>query len=368
MRIWYIANMRFPTEKAHGIQVAAMASAFASKGAEVVLILPRRCSSVGSDPYAYYDLPREVQIIRIWHLDTTRWGKIGFLFQYAQFAFLSGAYVLAHAQRRDVVFSREYLCCVLPLLKGLRTAWESHRGEWNAIIAMLCRRGMRIVAISQGLSRLYRAMRVPEAQIFVAPDGVDLERFGTKEGRGACRQILGLSPDARIALYAGHLYPWKGAQVLAHAAAHLPEGWEAVFVGGTDEDVRSFAASFQGSQNVRIMGRRPHQEIPTWLRAADVVVLPNTEESELSRSFTSPLKLFEYMASGTPIVASDLPSLREILDERCAVLFVPGNSKSLALAIEVAAGDGGRAERAREKVAAYSWDHRADCILSFLSL
>ncbi len=121
--------------------------------------------------------------------------------------------------------------------------------------------------------------------------------------------------------------------------------------------------------HIRIVGHRPHAEVPLWQRAADILVLPNTAKEAISRFYTSPMKLFEYMASGTPIVASDLPSVTEILTSERGVLVEPDNPKALASAIGRALADeqaAARAGRAQAWVAEHTWAKRAARILGLL--
>ena len=119
-----------------------------------------------------------------------------------------------------------------------------------------------------------------------------------------------------------------------------------------------------------IEGFRDHSDLPWLLAGADVLVLPNTAKDENSKFFTSPLKLFEYMAASRPIVASSLPSLREILNEKNAVFFEPDNPKSLASAVESLLDNDSLsirlADNARSDVRGYTWDERAKKIITFL--
>ena len=103
-----------------------------------------------------------------------------------------------------------------------------------------------------------------------------------------------------------------------------------------------------------------------YLRAADVLVLPNSAKKEVSKTYTSPMKLFEYMASSVPIVASDLQSLREVLDDSTCYFFISDNSESLATVITKALKDlqaPAKAARPHEKVQRYTWGNRAESIL-----
>jgi glycosyltransferase involved in cell wall biosynthesis len=104
--------------------------------------------------------------------------------------------------------------------------------------------------------------------------------------------------------------------------------------------------------------------VAAFLQKADVLVIPNLP-SRISAAYTSPLKLFEYMASGRPLVASDLPALREVLrPDDNAVLVAPGSINALAAGIrrvlEDAAFGARLAATARRDAAEYTWDKRAE--------
>jgi glycosyltransferase involved in cell wall biosynthesis len=105
------------------------------------------------------------------------------------------------------------------------------------------------------------------------------------------------------------------------------------------------------------------------MAAADVLLLPNTARHASSARYTSPLKLFAYMTSGKPIVASDLPSLRDILNEQNAVLVAADDAQALAEGVVRALSIGSRlAEQARHDVEPFTWDNRATRVISTLGL
>src|SRR5262249_15264938 len=137
--------------------------------------------------------------------------------------------------------------------------------------------------------------------------------------------------------YAGHLYPWKGVDVVIGAIAAITDA-RGLIVGGHAQEpdlarVRALAASLHCAGRITFTGQLPPADVAARLAVADVLVLPNPP-SAISNTFTSPLKLFEYMASGRPIVASDLPSIREVLaDDRNALLVDAGNPQAFTAAI-----------------------------------
>jgi len=144
-------------------------------------------------------------------------------------------------------------------------------------------------------------------------------------------------------------------------------------VGGTKEQLLQFpeCAGVQNDESVIVKAHEPSELIPAYLSAADVLVLPNEPVSEESIRYTSPIKLFEYMASGRPIVASDLPSIREILSEEIAVFVQPDNKEDLARGIAIALKDSVLGEKlaskAREKVAQWTWQKRAENLRKIIS-
>jgi glycosyltransferase involved in cell wall biosynthesis len=173
-----------------------------------------------------------------------------------------------------------------------------------------------------------------------------------------------------MVLYTGHLYSWKGVDTLARAAEILRLRTSVYFVGGTSKDVARFKKEFGNIANLHIMGHRSHKEIPIWQKAADVVVLPNTAREDISKYYTSPMKLFEYMASRRPIVATDIPSIREIVDDSRAIMVKPDDPESMARGIIEALENQELTDRitdaAYHSVALHTWGKRAQRILDFV--
>ena len=97
----------------------------------------------------------------------------------------------------------------------------------------------------------------------------------------------------------------------------------------------------------------------------------NYPDLEHYAHYMSPFKLFEYMASGVPFITTDLPSVREVVDERMTTFVAPGDYEALAAALVAVARDQGaaqvRARRAREEVTRYTWPLRAERIATFVS-
>lgn len=211
---------------------------------------------------------------------------------------------------------------------------------------------------------------ITQEKICVVPDAVDPMLFKNPLSKEAARQKLVLPLHQTIILYTGHLYAWKGVHTLVDAGEKLPSNTHVYFVGGTEQDVLQFKERNKGKDYMTIVGYVPHAEVPLWLWASDILVLPNSSRENISSRYTSPLKLFEYMMAKRPIIASDLPSIRDVLTTENATLFTPDDPQALQSAIsrvltntEISLK---KAEKAFHDASSYTWEKRAGEILHFI--
>jgi len=365
MRIAYVHNMRFPTEKAHGYQIAKMCEAFADNGYDVQLIIPNRRTDIKETAFEYYGVKNIFKVTRLNIIDALAWHWMP---RTPAFAIDSASFFirccLTPLSKDAVVYTRTPELAWLFAWRGYHTVFECHQlpEKFTSIYATMLRRTALIVAITHGLkSELAVEFKIPENKILVAPDGVDLKTFDIQINRDEAKRKLGLPLDRKAVVYTGQLIVWKGVDTMALAVDKLGADVDAYFVGGTPESIADFRGKYQNPRftNIPNVSR---DTVALWLKAADVLVMPNTAKDAISARHTSPLKLFEYMASGTPIVASDLPSVREILDERIAYFFKADDALSLAAVIKTALDDryaALKSENAKNAVNDYTWTKRA---------
>ena len=377
-----VANARMPSQRAQSMQVAHMAGGFARAGAAATLLHARRHGTPATAAGAvldFYAVPAgarpalEAVPCVDWIDRTPR--RLQFAparVQELTFA-RNAAKRVRHRHPRALVYCRELE--VARLLAGDRRVFlELHRvpggrlrRRWLTEAAARCR---GVVAISEGVRADLLALGLDPARVRVEHDAVDLERFAALPARGAARAELGLAVEGPVAVYTGGLLEWKGVDVLVRAAALCPEV-SFVIAGGMDADVARIRAAAAGLANVRVDGFQPPARVPLYLAAADLGVVPNRSRPAISARYTSPLKVFEALAAGLPLVASDLPSLREVLsDGEDAVLAAPDDEAALARAIRRLLGDVGLrsalAARGRARAAEHSWDARARRLLAWM--
>ncbi len=189
------------------------------------------------------------------------------------------------------------------------------RGVADTAEAWLLRQTGAVLAVSAPLAAQVIALGVPESHVHVVPNGVDPSRFHPAPGDGAIRARLGLGRRPVIG-FLGGLRPWHGIEMLPPALAALRHRFpdlHAIVVGDgplRDQLDRDVAARGLGP-HVTFAGAVPHDEVPSYVRAFDVAIAPYPATPHAF--YFSPLKVFEYMACGVPVVAADLGQLREIV-------------------------------------------------------
>lgn len=370
-KLLYIANLRLPTEKAYGIQIAKMCEAFASEGLDVNLVYPFRDNDIRDDVFSYYSVKKNFKIKRIWAPDfyfPSQFDKIAVNIKGIISALLLSFYAIS--QKADIIYSRdEWPLYFLSFFKK-NLFFEAHRFSKSRqlLYKRFRNKSFKVITITKQLKNDFVKISFRPENILVAPDGVDLEEFDVDITKDEARAWVGLPLGRKIVMYTGHFFEWKGADTLLEVAKKSEALF--VFVGGTTYDIGKFRKKAESLNNVLVLGHKPHKDIPLFLKAADVLILPNSAKDGISKFHTSPLKLFEYMASGRPIIASDLPSIREILDDNNSLFVEPDDSQQLAEAINKTTIDLEVSERiaqaAFEDVKKYTWSNRVLKILNFI--
>ena len=369
MKILAIAGSRIPSDTANSIQVMKACSALAQLGHDLTLVVP------GENPIAHYQLLQS-------HYGLPNIFPIEWLTSSSRrfFTLQSVRHALKH--KPDLLYVWLPQSAVFGLLARAPTIFEIHiqpsgllGPTWHRAFANLPGR-KRLVCITDAMKNLLAtkyAMRMRASDVVVAPNGVELERFASLPDPVRARQSLGWDESPTV-LCAGHLYAGRGADLFLQLAESTP-GARFVWVGGRPLDVEEWSgkAKARGLVNVDFLGFVPNVELPNYLAAADVLLMPyarsiyGSSGSADSASVASPMKMFEYMAAGRAILTSDLPVIREVLDESSAVFVPPEDASAWTFALESLLEDSARrnalAKNARREVEKYTWLARAQKIL-----
>jgi len=256
-----------------------------------------------------------------------------------------------------------------------------------------------VVTISEPLREELLERGVPAERIVCYPNCIDPAVFDparfTAEDARALRGRLGLSPDATLATFIGTFGQWHGVDVLARAIRQLVDRDRAwlkarklhfLLVGdGLKMPIVREILGDDCGEFVTLTGLIPQAEAPSYLAASDVLLSPHVANHDGSKFFGSPTKLFEYMAMGKAIVASDLDQIGQVLahsvrlngevppdpaagESRMAILCPPGDVASLVdavtFAVERPAWRAALGRNARaEALAKYTWDHHVSSIV-----
>ena len=392
-KLLYISTMRLPTEKAHGLQIMQNCEAFADAGCDVTLWVARRWNTremrAVADPFQYYGVSanfklRRIPCIDLFPLFPADSAGARLAFYILQLSYALASVILLLFTRADIYFSRDAI--IMSLLSRLRApsslAYEAHQfpasGRGAALQRQVVTRVGSVIAVTPRLREdLLRQRGADLGRTIVAHDGIRKARFEQLPDRATARRQIGWTQEAFIVGYVGRLHTLgmdKGVGTLVDALATI-EGAHLALVGGPDDMADCLRNRWRelGLPPERFLyaGHVPPAEVPLYLSAFDVCALPLPAETHFAQ-YASPMKLFEYMAAGRAIVASDLPSWADVAtDGETALLLPPDDVAAWSKAIEGLRRDcdlrmrlGKRArERALER---YSWDVRAQRILAHI--
>lgn len=224
----------------------------------------------------------------------------------------------------------------------------------------------RVLVVSQNLKEFVASCGVPEARIHVLPNAVDAERFSAARASTKVRERYQLSGKQVIG-FVGSLKPWHGTNTLVAAFAKLRRTDAHVHLlivgdGPARADLEQAAASHNLDGAVTFTGNVPHEEIPHYLAAMNVTVAPYIPSEHF---YFSPIKIFEYMVMGKPVVAGKIGQVEEIIrDGENGALFEPGNVEQLASVLARLVRDPQFGQRLGERARVWvqrerTWDNNA---------
>src|SRR3989338_1456050 len=360
---YYFHNMDVRSTRAHVTQIL---NTVASIGSElpIHMVLPKYHEKIDFDMIKKnHDLPRTPEFVFLRNFSIQKSGIAAFtLFNVPAILFLLRKKISGESCFLYFRSSFFVPTAIIARILNIPFFYEIHRKpigwseRWRDYIMSTMAKG--IIVISNYMREYYLSYK---KEILVAHDAVSLKRFVSTIGRDEARKSLGLSYRENICVYAGTVSKLKGIEYVISAARILPKV-RFLLVGSISLEFTNINLP----TNVKLLGRVEQKDLPQILRAANVLLLPHPR-GEYSQS---PMKLFEYMASGVPIVTSRLPSISELLNDRNAILVEPESGDALAKGIKRVLDDNDHsqviAKKAYNDVQSFTWEKRGVAITEFI--
>ncbi|MBT3338568.1 MAG: glycosyltransferase family 4 protein [Anaerolineae bacterium] len=364
MKILAIAMSRIPAPNANGIQVMKVCQALTQLGHDVTLLVPdMQPQRPGREELAaYYGLSDTFDV---------RW-----LTTTSRRSYTWRALREARKENPDLIYSWSPQSTVFALLHRLPTIFELHEpplgrfGPWWYRVFLRLSGKKRLVSITNALRDVLSRKYGLPSDVVIAPNGIDLERYGSLPSPQLARRQIGIA-DAPTVICTGHLYAGRGVETFLALAEKSPKT-QFVWVGGRQAEVDAWREKAKEQENVKFTGFIHNAELPLYQSAADILIAPyerviSGSSGGDSASVASPMKIFDYMAAKRAIITSDLPVIREVLNEKSAIFCPPEDVDVWHTAITRLLADDSLREKLAENayacVTAYTWVARAEKIL-----
>ena len=373
----------FPSYMANSFSIMKMAQGFAKSGYAVEVIT---ASSLKSSIMAvripdlskHYGLSEPIPLRRLF---PSSWAYLtGKLSRDRTYCLRAAKFVAE--QGYDLAYGRHILLSYFTARMGIPTVVETHTtnyDHWSLQkiyeVAHLSA-FKRLITIHEKIKVEHVKRGVPPEKILVLESGVDLGRFATKENPELIKQELCLDPNMQYAVYYGSLYPDKGIDMILSASKILYHRKNLIFLlAGGPKKWRKYYENIARKNHIRnvvFAGFVPNALGPKYLKMADCLLLPyrlDMKHTIMDIHTTSPLKVFEYMASGRAIVASGIPTVKKILHhDKNALLSTHGNLDEFCDHIEKALENPtlcqSLGQRAYIDVQRFSWEKRCKTIMT----
>ena len=371
LRALYLGSHPLFTEGASAVHMMKMCQAMANLGIEVECVLPGRVKK--ERLFSYYGVKTPFAVTSI--------ALSGGAARRPLHGLLGALYARRKRNDFDFALTRDLIFAWFATrVFGIPTVYDAHHPPVNRAAERIIGSFSRSESLlgmsfnSRGLREIYSHLGIAGRNPVVAPNGFELEAFEKESDISSLRARLGLPLDRKIVCYCGNTYRGRGIEILVRAAAEIPEV-EFLIVGGRERDNALWRemARQSGATNFRMEGFVRQREVSSYLLASDILVMPylsgvTIRDGTEAGEFTSPLKLFEYMAAGKPIVATGVPSVLEILAPgENSVVTSPDDAEEFIEALGLVLGDSELcariSERARSNAAEYTWEKRVEKIV-----
>ncbi|MFY4808012.1 glycosyltransferase [Aliarcobacter butzleri] len=371
MKLIYVANSTIPSTSANSVHAMKMCEGFKKNGVDVELVLPNNNSL--NNEFGYYGITNVFTINRLKSISPNPIGYKNYLFS----LLVIFKYILF---KKDImIMSKNFFVCFLGIILSKKVIFEVH-GRLNGITLKLfkifnvfnSKYIIKYIVISNPLRKIYiDEFEVKEEKILVLPDGVtseNFEHFNSTEPFNSSSFNIG---------YIGSLYKGRGIDIIIEMAKVLLDHKFNIY-GGEEDQLLALKEEIKqlNLNNIFVYGHIANSEVPKILCEQDILLMPYQKKvqvrgSEDTSAWMSPMKMFEYMASRRVIISSDMPVLREILNENNSFLVPSDNVEAWIQTIKNIENNIELARKialcAKEDVQNYTWTKRAKRIIEAIN-
>ena len=370
MKIAAVCTSDIPSSKANAIQVMKVMDSLLAMDHQVRLWSP-------GEPNRDYPLIETIFGVQklpelSWLLSRPKLKRYDFILQ---------SYFQLLGWKPDLLYTWTLQSAVLGLWTGIPVVLELHDRVTGSVGQRAFKRFVkhkgekRLLVITSALKEALekeQQVNLDQDWLQVAPNGIDLRQYSQVISTEEARQSLHLEQKF-TAVFTGHFYAGRGIELLFGLAQSLPQV-NFLWVGGTESLVESWQQRLNvaGVKNVTLTGFVPQQQIPVYQSAGDVLLMPYGVQiagssGGNSADICSPMKMFDYLATGRPIISSDLPVIQEVLSEENAIFCPPKDIQAWADAINALRENPERCRamgnHARQTALRYTWQNRSETAL-----
>src|SRR3989339_293279 len=306
MRVIYLANIRIPTEKAHGQQIMTMCYNFAKKNIPLKLLIPTKFNKnfKYTDPFTYYKVGNIFKLKKIFTIDPRFFlylpGNLYLKVQAFFFMISLMIYFLFHPLKNNIIYTRDEYLLPFLLKFSKNIIWEGHylpkRMSFFKKYFTQCR---KIVVLTAEIKKELISFGINGNKILVSPDAVDLDIFDIDIDKFEARDILGLPKDKILLGYTGSLETIglsKGVDLILKILGSLDNKFYFVAVGGDESHIlkyKKIATELNCLAKVLFIEKVDQKKLALYQKAFDILIMPFPDIKHY-RSYMSPLKMFEY--------------------------------------------------------------------------
>ncbi|CAM4010398.1 glycosyltransferase [Alkalicoccus chagannorensis] len=321
MKIYYFSNSIIPSNQANTVHVMKMCNALSGL-VNGVILYGRQGEVNFSNKHVkqQYDVDGDFEIVRINQKFTRKTGNLQYLYTLNK--------IMKDPEKDDVFYGRDLFSLFMLRNKGISIFYEAHAFPFSKLRVNMERKLVKspnfkkLIVISESLKKKYirEFPNLTDEDISVLHDGADITEI----------EVNAKFKDNNFNVgYVGSLYPGKGMEIILELSKIIPDV-KFHIIGGSVKEIKDWKDKITNQSNIIFYGQVPFDQTESYRQAMDVLIAPysNKVYSKGNQEITqwmSPLKLFEYMASQKPIIASDIPVIREVLNKDNSFLCHPNN-------------------------------------------